>query len=109
LIYKKDKLCVLKGEILHLIKQAHTLKVVGHFCVGNMVDSLQRYVYWPRMQEDIALYIRGCMLCCIRKPSNRNKGIYHPLLVPTRPWESISMDFVGRFPTTMRDMAIYLW
>jgi hypothetical protein len=35
-------------------------------------------------------------------PINRNQGLYHPLLVPSQPWESISMDFVGVFPTTKK-------
>lgn len=35
------------------------------------------------------------MLCCTSKPINRKQGLYHPLLVHTRPWEIISMDFVG--------------
>jgi hypothetical protein len=54
LLYKLDKLCVPKGEILQLIKEAHTSKVAGHFGVGKIVSNLQRYVYWPRMQEDVA-------------------------------------------------------
>jgi hypothetical protein len=55
---KLDKLCVPKGEILHLIKEAHTSKVVGNFGVGKTIANLRRYMYWPRMQEDVALYIR---------------------------------------------------
>jgi len=35
------------------------------------------------------------MLCCTNKPSNSKNGLYHPLPIPTHPWESISMDFVG--------------
>jgi hypothetical protein len=27
------------------------------------------------------------------------KGLYHPLLVPTQPWEIIYMDFLGCLPT----------
>jgi hypothetical protein len=38
------------------------------------------------------------MLCCTNKPSNIKKGLYHPLPIPSRPWEIISMDFVGGFP-----------
>jgi hypothetical protein len=52
------------------------------------------------MQEDVAWYIRGCILFCTSKTNNRNQGLYHPLSAPTRPWESISMDFVGGLPTT---------
>ena len=35
------------------------------------------------------------MLCCTIKSSNKKQVLYRPLLVPTRPWEIISMDFVG--------------
>jgi hypothetical protein len=54
------------------------------------------------MQEDVAQYTRGCMLCCTNKTINRNQGLYHPLPVPTQPLENISMDFVGGFPTTRK-------
>lgn len=35
------------------------------------------------------------MICCSYKPSNRKQSLYHPLLIPTRPWEIISMEFIG--------------
>lgn len=54
------------------------------------------------MQEDVVWLIRGCIICCIGKPSNRKQGLYHPLPIPTRPWDSISMDFVGGLPTTRK-------
>jgi hypothetical protein len=54
------------------------------------------------MQEYVALYIRGCLLCCTSKPNNRKQGLYHPSHVPTQPWEIISMDFVGGLTTTMK-------
>jgi hypothetical protein len=85
LLYKLDKLCVPKGERLQLIKEAHTSKVAGHFSVENTVSNLQRYVYWPKMKEYVAQYIRGCILFCTIKPNNINQGLYHPLHVPTKP------------------------
>ena len=63
-LYRLDKLCVPKGERLQLIREAHTSKVARHFGVGKTVANLQRYVYWPKMQEQVARFIRGCMLCC---------------------------------------------
>jgi hypothetical protein len=50
------------------------------------------------MNESVSRYVRGCLLCATRKPSNRMLGLYTPLPVPSRPWESISMDFVGGLP-----------
>jgi hypothetical protein len=102
LLYKVDKLCVPKGERLQIIKEAYTSKVARHFGVGKTIANLQRYVYLPKMQVDVARYIRGYALFCTRKPSNRKKGLYYSLPIPTRPWESISMDFVGGLPTTRK-------
>lgn len=59
-------------------------------------------MYWPKIQDQIAGFIRGCMLCCISMPNNRKLGLYHPLLVPTYPWEKICMEFVGGLPTTKK-------
>lgn len=54
------------------------------------------------MKEKEIMFIRGHMLCCTNKPSNRKQGLYHPLLIPTHPWEIISMHFVGGLPTTRK-------
>ena len=58
------------------------------------------YVYWPRMQEDVAQFIRGCILCYTINHNNKKQGLYYPLPIPTTPCESIYMDFMGGFPTT---------
>jgi len=55
------------------------------------------------MQEDVAWHIRGCILCFTGKPYNRKQGLYHPLHLPTRPWEIISMDFMRGLPTTRKE------
>jgi hypothetical protein len=47
------------------------------------------------MNETVSKYIKGCVICATYKPSNKKMGLYTPILVPTRPWESISMEFVG--------------
>lgn len=54
------------------------------------------------MDKDVSKFIKACASCCISKPTNRNLGKYIPLLVPTRLWESISMDFIGGLPTNQR-------
>ena len=54
------------------------------------------------MQENVSRYIIGYVLCSASKSNNRKFGLYMPLSVPTRPWESISMDFVRGLPISKR-------
>ncbi|KAI5335209.1 hypothetical protein L3X38_025342 [Prunus dulcis] len=51
-------------------------------------------------KDDVSRYIRGCVLSNTSKPSNKKLGLYLPLPVPSRPSESILMDFLGRLPKT---------
>ena len=85
-----------------MIRGDRTSKFARHFNVGKTTTNLQRYVYWPKMQEKVARFIRGCILCSTNKPSNMKYGLYHPFPVPTRPWEIIAMDFVGGLPITRK-------
>jgi hypothetical protein len=61
---------------------------------------LQRFCYWPQMKATVTKYVKGCVMCSTCKPINRKLGLYSPLHVPSYPWESISMDFVGGLPMT---------
>lgn len=56
------------------------------------------YVYWLNMQEHVARIIRESMLCSTSKPSNGIHGLCNPFLIPTCPWENISMVFVRGLP-----------
>jgi hypothetical protein len=102
LLYHLGKLCIPWGERINIIREAHSSLIAGHFGVGKTVANLQRYCYWPKMNESVLQYVRGCSLCAISKPSNRKLGLYTPLPIPSRPWESISMDFVGGLPMSRR-------
>jgi hypothetical protein len=61
---------------------------------------LQRFCYWPQMKAIVTKYVKGCVMCSTCKPTNRKLGLCSPLHVPSHPWESISMDFVGGLPMT---------
>ena len=54
------------------------------------------------MLKSVSRFIKFCSLCEVSKPSNRKLGLYTPLPVPSRPWEIISMDFVGGLPFSKR-------
>jgi hypothetical protein len=58
----------------------------------------QRFCCWPQLKEIVTKYVNGCVVCSTCKPTNRKLGLYSPLPVPSYPWESISMNFVGGLP-----------
>jgi len=59
----------------------------------------QRHFWWPTLGTDIKNFCDSCSTCQATKTSNqRPQGLLHVLPVPTKPWSSIGMDFVGPFP-----------
>jgi hypothetical protein len=54
------------------------------------------------MHETMFKYVKGCTMCAIRKPSNKKIGLYNPLPIPSTPWESVSMDFMGGLPMSRK-------
>jgi hypothetical protein len=48
------KLCEPKEERGQLIRESHTFKVIGNFDVRKSEDNLKRYIYWPKMNEEVA-------------------------------------------------------
>ena len=57
--------------------------------------------WWPGMRAMIEDYVRGCQTCAATKPELRKPaGLLHPLPIPERPWQVISIDFVGPLPKT---------
>ena len=109
LLYHLGKLCIPTSVRDHVIQEAHTSLVSGHFGVEKNLVHLKRLVHWPRMKEIVTKYVKGCVMCSTCKPTNRKLGLYSPLLVPSHPWESISMDFVGDFLCLKMVIIICMW
>jgi hypothetical protein len=95
LLYHLVKICIPRDERENIISEEHTYLISGHFGVGKTVPQLKRYCYWPQMNESVSKYAKGCVMCATSKPINRKLGLYMPLPVPSQPWESVCMDFVG--------------
>ena len=79
-----------------LLYEVHDAPTGGHLGERKTLYKLQRTCYWPGMKGDIEDYVRGCVVCAAIKPSQRvPAGLLQPLPIPHRPWEVISLDFVG--------------
>jgi hypothetical protein len=93
-------LCVPTSERAKMIWEAHYSRVAGHFGVEKTVVVLQKHFYWPKLRQDVNKYIRSCTACAISKPTIKKQGLYTPLPIPEKPWESISMDYMSGLSST---------
>ncbi|XP_022871276.1 uncharacterized protein LOC111390459 [Olea europaea var. sylvestris] len=94
---KGDRLYVPKGGDLRksLITECHDTIWAGHPGEERTCALLQRAYYWPQMRDDIATYVKTCLICQQDKADHQKKaGLLEPLSVPSRPFESVSMDYI---------------
>lgn len=102
LIYTKGRrLFVPRYEGLRreVMKECHDSKWAGHPGVNRTLALLEDRFYWPDMRNDIEAYVKTCLVCQQDKLEQRKPGgQLEPLPIPSRPWESISMDFIMALP-----------
>lgn len=98
---KGNRLYVPKGGELRktIITECHDTLWAGHPGEERTVALVQRSYYWPQMRDDIDTYVRTCLVCQQDKADRQKKaGLLEPLPIPSRPWESVSMDFIVGLP-----------
>lgn len=87
-----------KSQILHEI---HDTQTGGHLGMNKTLKKLRQRVYWHGMDRDVVQYVKSCVTCASTKPSQQlPAGKLVPLPIPHRPWETISIDFIGPLPKT---------
>lgn len=104
LLYTKGRrVYVPKWENLrrNLIKECHDSKWAGHPGQRRTRALLEATYYWPQMRDDVEQFVRTCLVCQQDKMENTSPGgLLEPLPIASRPWESISMDYILGLPTS---------
>ena len=84
-----------------LLFEMHDAPTGGHLGGRKTVHRIQKAFWWEGMRTEIQDYIKGCVTCAAAKSSQQlPAGLLQPLPIPSRPWESIHIDFVGPLPKT---------
>lgn len=82
-----------------LLRETHDPQWAGHPGVERMRALLPRRYFWPKVFNDIEAYVKSCLVCLQDKVERKKEaGLLQPLPIPDRPWQSVSMDFIGGFP-----------
>lgn len=94
------KYVVPMSERLNVIREVHD---VAHFGFIKTLAKVRERFYWPRMATDIKRFCTRCEVCKESKVPNSNvTPICGKPKLCTRPWEMISMDFLGPYPRSKK-------
>ena len=106
----QPRLCVPISQRNFVLKEAHENPFESaHAGPERLWHSLSSRFYWKRMKLDIIRFCRSCDVCQKTKASNFNKfGMLIPNPIPSRPYQSISMDFIVNLPWSEGYNAVYV-
>ena len=91
------------------MKETHDTQWVGHLGKERMYALLSCSYYWPKMELDIELYVKTCLVCQQDKGlTQREAGLLQPLPIPKSPWIYISMDFITSMPKVKGTGSVFV-
>ena len=83
------------------MREVHDGPTGGHLGREKTYARLTAQVYWQGVYHSVRDYVRSCVSCAQNKANQRTAAdLLHPLPIPARRWETISLDFVGPLPKT---------
>ena len=85
-----------------LIWETHAGGLSGFFGRNKTIEEVEHQFFWSSLKRDVTKLVGQYRTCQLAKYRKQNTGLYTPLLVPTCPWQDVSMDFVLRLPQTVK-------
>lgn len=77
-----------------LIRQIHNTTATAHPGRNKTKALIKRIYWWPSWGGDVDQYVANCHECRkSHKPRDKTPGLLHPLPIPLRTWNDLSMDF----------------
>ena len=103
-VYYLDNRLVIPSNLRQdILKECHDSPYRGHFGTAKTLKEVQAKYWWPTWRADVIKYVSTCHSCQRNKPMmEKPAGLLKQLEVPQCTWESVSMDFIVKLPTTAR-------
>ena len=118
LAWEEDEVVYMEGRIYipnnkdikeEILKEHHDPADVGHPGQHRMQELIKRTYWWPELKEDVKKYVQGCVKCQQNKVQYQKKaGELHPLEIPERLWQDISIDMIGPLPRSNEMDTIFV-
>lgn len=96
----QPRLCVPWQLRQKILQEAHEAPMeTAHLQKEQLWFKLSSKFYWRQMKVDIEEFCKSCDICQKTKTPNFKKyGLLIPSPIPTRPYESVSMDLIVDLP-----------
>ncbi|CDJ62001.1 OSJNBa0074B10.8 protein, related [Eimeria necatrix] len=87
--------------LTHVLYTHHDHVTAGHRGQKKTYKALSKRYYWPGMRTYTNEYVESCTQCRASKSLNQKPaGLLQQLLIPSRRWSHVSLDFVTDLPLT---------
>ena len=87
-----------------LMTEVHKGLTAMHLGINRSEYEIRRHAYWPRIRNDISVYLAACTKCQQNKINRRApQGLLQSLAVPRRPGTHYALDFVTHLPFSSRE------
>src|SRR5882724_3240131 len=84
---------------LHVLQYLHDHPLAGHFGQTKTLHQVRMHYCWPGLLDFVKDYCKLCTICSRTQPVHHKPyGLLKQLPIPAKPWNSISMDFIEKFP-----------
>lgn len=97
ILYFHGKIYILDYSDLwrQVVALCHGTWIGRHAGRWKTLELVSHNYWWPQMSHYIGKYISTCDLCLCTKAQRHLpvRGL-HPLLIPSAPWDTISVDFI---------------
>lgn len=92
-----------------VISANHSEPTAGHLGIHKTYHRLALRYFWPGMHADIVKFVSSCPICIAYKlPNHTTLGVMGRPKQCSRPFQMISIDFVGPLPTSRKQNTYLL-
>ena len=87
--------------LLWVLQYHHDHVLAGHLGQNKTLELIQRHYTWPNIRNDVQKFCKSCVTCMRSKPQHhRLYRSLQQLPILEHPWNSISMDFIEKLPSS---------
>jgi len=105
----KNKIYVPPSCRSTVLNICHDSPSAGHFGIKKTSSLIHRDFWWPSLHSDVKDYVRSCEICSRSKDSRHKPyGFLNSLDIPSKPWFSISIDFITDLPSSNGFTCIFV-